>query len=291
MQILTAIFNTLEQTEKFLGMSESVWQGISAFISTILVAVTVGYITTYLLAKQEALNNEEGKLLKARTDAYLGILDSMARMEERKVIMDPDFEIRNAIQKNGILMLRDRPAVEYPPYMESYDKFFNIFKNMVSFYEEKLYLTSPKTYKKFIYVYCYFTRINTYYFYLQTLTLPNGDVIDENKAKEIVAEFYPKLGMIIDFDLVVMQADFEKALVSELYRPKFCKNPPFKNDAKITEFFLLKLASTYLGVNEYGILNLLKEITADKTGFDKSDLDQVFVPNDLTVQLPHDVEV
>ena len=291
MRIFTATFNTLTQTEKFLGMGESAWQGISAFISTILVAVTVGYITTHLLSKQEALNNEEGKLLKARTDAYLGILDSMAQMEERKVVMDPDFEIRNSIQENGILMLRDRPAVEYPPYMESYDKFFDLFRNMVSFYEEKLYLTSPKTYKEFMYVYCYFTRIHAYYFYLQALTLPNGDAIDEDKAKEIIADFYPALGMIIDFDLVVMQANFEKALVSELYRPKFCKNPPFKNDAKITEFFLLRLASTYLGVNEYGILNLLKEITAKKTGFDVSSLDEVFVPSDLVVQLPHDFEV
>lgn len=283
--------NTFTQAEKFLGMSEAVWQGISAFISTILVAVTLGYITTHLLARQEAMNNEEGKLLKARTDAYLEILDSMARMEERKVIMDPDFEIRNNIQKNCILMLRDRPAVEYPPYMESYDKFFDVFRKMVYFYEEKLYLASPKTYKEFLYVYCYFTRIHTYYFYLQTLTLPNGEVIDEEKAKEIIADFYPKLGMIIDFDLVVMQAKFEKALVCELYRPKFCKKPPFKSDAKITEFFLLRLTSTCLGINEYGILNLLKEITAKKMGFEAGDLDSAFVPSDLVVQLPHDFEV
>jgi len=53
----------------------------------------------------------------------------------------------------------------------------------------------------------------------------------------------------------------------------------------------LRLASTYLGVNEYGILNLLKEITAKKTGFDVSSLDEVFVPSDLVVQLPHDFEV
>ena len=67
--------NTFTQAEKFLGMSEAVWQGISAFISTILVAVTLGSITTHLLARQEAMNNEEGKLLKARTDAYIKILE------------------------------------------------------------------------------------------------------------------------------------------------------------------------------------------------------------------------
>lgn len=57
----------------FLGLSESIWQGIFSFLSTIIVAGAVGFITIHWLSKQEALNEREGKILNDRITAYLEI--------------------------------------------------------------------------------------------------------------------------------------------------------------------------------------------------------------------------
>lgn len=63
----------------FLGLSEIIWQGIFGFLSTIIVAGAVGFISIHWLSKQETLNEREGKILNDRITAYLEILDSMAK--------------------------------------------------------------------------------------------------------------------------------------------------------------------------------------------------------------------
>lgn len=74
----------------FLGLSEIIWQGIFGFLSTIIVAGAVGFISIHWLSKQEALNEREGKILNDRITAYLEILDSMARINERTIVLDAE---------------------------------------------------------------------------------------------------------------------------------------------------------------------------------------------------------
>lgn len=128
----------------FLGLSESVWQGIFGFLSAIVVVAAVGFITIHWLSKQEDLNKREGKILNDRITAYLEILDSMARINERTVLMDTELKIRSVIDKYGITTLIDRPAVEYPSFFESRGKFQAIIESLDIFYINKLHLLGPK---------------------------------------------------------------------------------------------------------------------------------------------------
>ncbi|NLL19188.1 MAG: hypothetical protein GX262_09200 [Clostridia bacterium] len=85
----------------FLELSESIWQGIFGFLSTIIVAGAVGFITIHWLSKQEALNEREGKILNDRITAYLEILDSMARINERTIVLDTELNIRSESTVSG----------------------------------------------------------------------------------------------------------------------------------------------------------------------------------------------
>lgn len=250
----------------FLGMSEIIWQGIFGFLSTIIVAGAVGFITIHWLSKQEALNEREGKILNDRITAYLEILDSMARINERTIVMDTDLGIRSELDKYGIVTLKDRPAVEYPPFLEDREKLQTIIKSLDSFYINKLHLVGPKSYKQFIYVYLYLSKLDGYYKYLMTTPMPDGTLLDESATDEILREFLPKVGMVIDFDMVEMQADFERALVGELYNLKSCKKPPFKNEDEKVEFFYRKFCETLFAVNEIGLFRMLIDVTAEETG-------------------------
>jgi len=250
----------------FLGLSEVIWQGIFGFLSTVLVAGAVGFITVHWLSKQEALNEREGKILNDRITAYLEILDSMARINERTVILDTELDIRSELEKHGIVALKDRAAVEYPPFFESREKFQMILKSLDSFYINKLHLVGPKSYKEFIYVYFYMSKLDGYYKYLRTTPMPDGTLLDESAVDEILEDFLPKVGVVIDFDLVKMQADFERALVTELYKLKSCKKPPFKNEVKQAEFFYVRFNKTFYAINEKGFFQLLIEETAEKIG-------------------------
>jgi len=147
----------------FLGLSENIWQGIFGFLSTIIVAGVVGFITIYWLSKQEALNEREGKILNDRITAYFEILNSMARINERTVVLDTEMDIRSEIDKYEIVTLKDRPAVEYPPFLEDRERLQAIVKSLDSFYINRLHLVGPKSYKQFMYVYMYLSKLDGYY--------------------------------------------------------------------------------------------------------------------------------
>lgn len=145
----------------FWGLSELIWQGIFGFISTIVVASAVGFITITWLSKQEVLNQQEGKILDSRITSYLELLDSMARINEKTVILDTDFNIRDELAMYGIIMLRDRPAVEYPPIFESRKELQDIVKKLDDFYKDGLQLVDTKSYKEFMYIYLYFSKLES----------------------------------------------------------------------------------------------------------------------------------
>jgi len=276
----------------FLGLSEIIWQGIFGFLSTIIVAGAVGFITIHWLSKQEALNEREGKILNDRITAYLEILDSMARINERTVVLDAELDIRTELEKHGIVTLKDRAAVEYPPFFESREKFHAILKSLDNFYINKLHMVGPKSYKEFIYVYFYMSKLDGYYKYLMTTPMPDGTLLDERVADEILEDFLPKVGIVIDFDMVKMQADFERALVSELYKLKSCTKPPLRNEVKQAEFFYVRYSETFLAMNEMGIFQLLIDVTAEKIGTSYHVLSKHLQVNDF-VMTPflHDHEV
>lgn len=276
----------------FLGMSEIIWQGIFGFFSTIIIAGAVGFITIHWLSKQEALNEREGKILNDRITAYLEILDSMARINERTVILDTELGIRSELEKYGILTLKDRSAVEYPPFFEGREKFQAILKSLDSFYINKLHLVGPKSYKQFIYVYFYLSKLDGYCKYLMTTPLPAGNLLNEATVDEILEDFLPKVGIVIDFDMVKMQADFERALVSELYNLKSCTKPPFKNEVKKIEFFYIRFSKTLYAINEIGLFRMLIAVTAGKTGTSYDVLSKYFKANEYVVTPDlHDQEV
>ncbi|WP_026894326.1 hypothetical protein [Clostridiisalibacter paucivorans] len=276
----------------FLGLSEIIWQGIFGFLSTIIVAGAVGFISIHWLSKQEALNEREGKILNDRITAYLEILDSMARINERTIVLDAELDIRRELEKHGIVTLKDRAAVEYPPFFESREKFHAILKSLDDFYINKLHLVGPKSYKEFIYVYLYMSKLDGYYKYLMTTPMPDGTLLDERVADEILEDFLPKLGVVIDFDMVKMQADFERALVGELYKLKSCTKPPLRNEVKQAEFFYGRFSETLYAINEIGIFQLLIDVMADKIGTPYQVLSEHLQANDL-VMTPflHDQEV
>lgn len=260
--------------------------------STIIVAGAVGFITIHWLSKQEALNEREGKILNERITAYLEILDSMARINERTVILDTELDIRSELEKYGIITLRDRSAVEYPPFFEDREKLQEILKLLDSFYINKLHLVGPKSYKQFIYVYFYISKLDGYYKYLRTMPMPDGNFLGEETVDEILEDFLPKVGIVIDFDMVKMQVDFERALVSELYNFKSCTKPPFKNEVKKIEFFYIKFSKTFYAVNEIGLFRMLIAVTAEKTVTSYDVLSKCFKANEYVVTpYLHDQEV
>jgi hypothetical protein len=276
----------------FLGLSESIWQGIFGFLSTIIVAGAVGFITVHWLSKQEALNEREGKILNERITAYLEILDSMARINERTIVLDTKLDIRSELDKYGIVTLKDRPAVEYPPFLEDKEKLQAIVKTLDSFYINKLHLVGPKSYKQFIYVYFYLSKLDGYYKYLMTTPMPDGTLLGEPATDEILKEFLPKVGIVIDFDMVKMQANFERALVGELYNLKSCNKPPFKNEDEKVKFFYKRFCETLYAVNEIGLFRMLIGMTAEKTGTPFDILCKHFKANEYVVTPElHDQEV
>lgn len=264
----------------YLGLSENIWQGIFGFISIVIVAGAVGIITIHWLSKREALNEREGKIINDRITAYLEILDSMARINERIVILDSGIHIRGEIDKHGIKTSKDRPVVEYPPFLEDEIKLHAIIKSLGNFYIKKLHLVGPKTYKQFTFIYLYLSKIDGYYKYLVTTPMPDGRLLDKSTTNEILKEFLPKFGMVIDYDLVKMQADFERALVGELYDLKSCTNPPLKNEAEMEKYFYKRFWSTLYFENEEELSQMLLEISADKTGTPFDILFKSFKAND-----------
>ena len=201
-------------------------------------------------------------------------------------------DIRRELEKHGIVTLKDRAAVEYPPFFESREKFHAILKSLDDFYINKLHLVGQKSYKEFIYVYFYMSKLDGYYKYLMTTPMPDGTLLDEKVADEILEDFLPKVGIVIDFDMVKMQADFERALVNELYKLKSCTKPPLRNEVKQAEFFYGRYSETFYAMNEMGIFQLLIDVTAQKVGTPYHVLSKHLQANDF-VMTPflHDQEV
>lgn len=269
--------------EIFWGLSEVLWDGIFGFMSTIIVTSTVGFMTMNWLSKQEALNQQEGKILDKRITAYLEILDSMARMNEKIVILDTDHAIRDELSKYDIITLNDRPAVEYSPIFKSRRKLQEIIMNLDDFYNNKLQLVDIKSYKEFTYIYLYLSKLDGYYKYLSTTVLPDGKYLTEAAIDSILEDFLPKLGIVVDIDMIKMQADFEKTLVSELYKLKSLKRRPFKDENSKIEYFYLRLSETLYLINERQIFKMLVDITARKNGISLEVLEQHFKANDYVI--------
>lgn len=125
-----------------------------------------------------------------------------------------------------------------------------------------------------------------------TTPMPDGALLDESTTDEILKEFLPKVGIVIDFDMVKMQADFERALVGELYNLKSCSKPPFKNEEGRIRFFYWKFCETLYAVNEIGLFRMLIGMTAEKTGISFDTLCQHFKANEYVVTpFLHDQEV
>ena len=122
--------------------------------------------------------------------------------------------------------------------------------------------------------------------------MPDGNFLGEETVDEILEDFLPKVGIVIDFDMVKMQADFERALVSELYNLKSCSKPPFKSEVKKVEFFYRKYCETLYAVNEIGLFRMLIGMTAEKTGTSFDILSRYFKENEYVVTPDlHDQEV
>ena len=55
----------------FLGMSSLTWQFISGLLSTMIIGICMGVVSSKWLNKRDLLNAEEGKLLVQRVDSYM----------------------------------------------------------------------------------------------------------------------------------------------------------------------------------------------------------------------------
>jgi len=136
------------------------------------------------------------------------------------------------------------------------------------------------------------SKLDGYYKYLMTTPMLDGTFLEESITDEILKDFLPKVGMVIDFDMVKMQADFERALVGELYNLKSCKKPPFKNEDERVEFFYEKFCETLFAVNEIGLFQILIDVTSEKTGTSYEILCQHLKANEYVVTpFLHDQEV
>ena len=197
--------------------------------------------------------------------------------------MDTELKIRSEIGKYGIIILIDRPAVEYPPFFESKEKFQTILESLESFYINKLHLVGPKTYKQIIYVYLYLSKLDGYYKYLMTTPMPDGSFLDEATTDEILKDFLPQVGIVIDFDMTKMQADFERALIGELYNLKSCRKLPLKNEEEKINFFYKKYGETLYAVNEMGFFRMLLGVTAKKTDISFDVLKEYLKANEYVV--------
>lgn len=265
--------------ETFLGMSSIFWQFVSAFASTAIVGICMGIVSSKWLNKRELLNAREGELLNQRVDAYMDLLNFMASMENKKVIMDPEFTLRNQLDQEGIVIRRDRPAMEYWPMMENFEEFNRVFKILDSFYKSNLSLMDPKAAKELIFTYGMFSKVYGYYMYLASLEWQEGEVLSQEEVEAVLSRFYPKLGMVLDLDFTKMQAKLEQKVVSGLYKPKFSKNRRFFEEEKCVAYFEKRYAHTDLCMQEQEIFNVLIEEVCRLKHLNRKKSRELFLPN------------
>ena len=266
-------------TETFLGMSSLFWQFVGAFMSTVIVGICMGIVSAKWLNKRELLNAREGELLNARVDAYMNLLDFMASMEHKRVIMDPDFSLRKQWDEEGIVIRRDRPAVEYWPMMENFEEFYSVFRKLDDFYKSNLSLMDPKAAKELVFVYGMFSKVYGYYMYLSSLEWKEKTYLNEEEVKDILARFYPKLGMVLDVDFTVMQAKLEQKVVKGLYKPSFSKNKKFFEEARCVAYFEKRYLRTDLCMQEQTIFQALVGEVCRYKHLNRKKSQELFLPN------------
>lgn len=250
--------------EIFLGFGSIFWQFISGLLSTLIIGICMGVVSTVWLNKRNQLNAEEGALLNRRVDAYFSLLDFMVSLENKKIIMDADCSIRNELDKEGIVIRRDRPAVEYWPMLENLDQFESCFKKLNAFYDQYLALMDPRAAKELIFTYGIFARIYEYYVYLSTVELEGIGRLTQDEVREILKRFYPKLGMALDVDLTIMQAKLERRLVKGVYHLRFAQNRMLTEE-RCAAYFTKRYAKTDFLLLEEGLFRgLVKDAAAVK---------------------------
>lgn len=265
--------------ETFLGMSSTFWQFVSAFLSTAIVGICMGIVSAKWLNKRELLNAQEGELLNQRVDAYMMLLDFMASMENKKVVMDPDFSLREQLDKEGIVIRRDRPAVEYWPMMESFEKFQKVFEGLDRFYKSNLSLMDPKAARELVFVYGMFSKVYGYFMYLSSLEWQPGTYLSKEEVEDILSRFYPKLGMVLDVDFTVMQAKLEQKVVAGLYKPSFSKNKKFFEEKRCVAYFEKRYLHTDLCMQEQEIFQALIEEVCRLKHLNRKKSQEQFLPN------------
>lgn len=238
--------------ETFLGFGSIFWQFINGLLSTLIIGICMGVISTIWLNKRDQLNAEEGALLNQRVDAYFGLLNFMSSLENKKILMDPDCSIRDELDKEGIVIRRDRPAVEYWPMLEDLDQLEACYKRLNEFYEHYLALMDPKAAKELIFTYGMFTRIYEYYVYLSTVEVENIGRLTQDEVRDILKRFYPKLGMALDVDLTIMQTRLERKLVTGVYHLRFTRNNMLTQE-QCAAYFTKRYAKTDLLLLEKGL--------------------------------------
>ena len=74
--------------------------------------------------------------------------------------------------------------------------------------------------------------------YLSTLEVQPGVILEQEEVEEILARFFPKLGMVLDVDFTKMQARLEQKVVKGLYRPRFSKNTRLFDEKTCIRYFM-----------------------------------------------------
>ncbi|MBQ8624856.1 MAG: hypothetical protein IJ419_01625 [Agathobacter sp.] len=266
--------------ETFLGFNSIFWQFVNGFLTTIIIGVCMGIVSSKWLNKRELINAEEGRLLKLRVDRYMELLDFMATLENKKIILDADFKLRDQLLGEGFVIRRDRSAVEYWPMFESFQSFKKNFEKLDSFYKENLSLMDPTSAKELTFTYGMFSQIYQYYMYLSSVKMADGTNLTTEEIEDILEKFYPKLGMVLDADLSVMQGRLEGKLVKGLYKFRFSVNKGLFTEEKCADYFVKRYSRTDFALWEKELfLALIREICVKKN-VDLREAGKLFTPND-----------
>lgn len=266
--------------DTFLGFSSIFWQFVNGFLSTIIIGVCMGIVSSKWLNKRELINAEEGQLLAQRVDRYMELLEFMATLENKKVIMDSDFRLRDKYLSQGYIIRRDRIAVEYWPMFEDFKVFEMTFEKLDKFYKEYLSLMDPVSAKELTFTYGMFVQIYGYYMYLSSVKMPDGSNLTRQEVEEILQTFYPKLGMVLDVDLSIAQAKLEEKLVKGLYKFRFSVNKKVFSEAECEKVFKKRYYKTDFAIYEKELFGALVREICVKKQIDAQIGTAFFTPND-----------
>lgn len=265
--------------ETFLGMGSTFWQFVNGGLSTLIIGVCMGIVSSRWLDKREQINAEEGAMLDRRVDAYMELLDFMAELENKKILMDPDFSLRNDLKREGLRISRDRPAVEYWPMLEDFEVFEACFRKLDHFYQQNLALMDPKAAKELIFTYGMFGRIYGYYMYLSTVQMPDGTYLTHEEVRQLLNGFYPKLGMALDEDLTQMQTKLERTVMDGVYRLRFIWNRRLITTKKAGKYFEKRYLKTDFFTMEEELFAVLRNDLCVLRNIPLDQGREVFLPN------------